>query len=181
MSDRTTAPSRRAFLGLGLGSVGALLAGASAAAAPATVTVGGLALEVPADVQALPAGDRLGGPSWSWRGRRTATSGAFLVLARADLASADAEEVVGWLLASGLVGSLPGLATQSRRSRTTPGGGDQARLDVAYEVATDVRWSGTLLVATRPTGPAGVVLVLGDDRLTAGEVAAVLDSVRWVS
>jgi hypothetical protein len=36
-------------------------------------------------------------------------------------------------------------------------------------------------VATRPTGTAGVVLVLGDDRLTAGEVSSVLDSARWVS
>ena len=172
---------RRGLLALGLGSAGALLVGASATAAPVAVTVGGLAFEVPADVTPAPASTALGGPSWSWRGTRDPAGGAFVVLARADLASSDAEEVVGWFLAAGLVGALPDLTAQSRRSRAMPGGGQQARLDVAYAAGTDVRYSGTLLVATREARPAGVLLVLGDDRLTAGEVAAVLDSARWAS
>lgn len=183
-TDPRPRTTRRAVLALGLGSLGAVLVGGSAAAAPTTVTVGDLAFDVPAEVSPAPASTALGGPSWAWRGQRNAASGAFVVLARADLASTDAEEVVGWLLAAGLVGALPGLTTQSRRTRTTPGGGEQARLDVAYARdtgGTGGGYQGTLLVATRSTGPAGVVLVLGDDRLTAGEVASVLDSVRWVA
>lgn len=161
---------------LGLGSAGALLVGGSATAAGDTVTLGDLAFEVPADVRAAAPAS-----GWGWRGERSAATGAFLVLARADLASTDAEEVVGWLLAGGLVGALPDLAVQTRRNRTTSGGGEQARLDVAYAAGPGLRYHGTLLVATRPTGTAGVVLVLGDDRLTAGEVSSVLDSVRWAS
>ena len=179
MNAETT---RRALLGLGLGSVGALLVGGAAAtAAPGTVTLGSLAFDVPTDVHESPASAALGGPSWAWRGDRPTAAGAFIVLARADLASSDVEEVVGWLLASGLVGALPGLVAQTRRTRTTPGGGDQVRLDVAYAAGPGVTYHGTLLVATRPAGPAGVVLVLGDDRLTAGEVSSVLDSARWIS
>jgi len=175
---RTT---RRALLALGLGSVGALLVGGAATAALGTVTLGSLTFDVPADVHESPASTALGGASWAWRGSRSSATGAFVVLARADLASTDAEEVVGWLLASGLVGALPGLVAQTRRTRTMPGGGEQVRLDVAYAAGPGVPYHGTLLVATRPTGPAGVVLVLGDDRLTAGEVSSVLDSARWVS
>ena len=178
MSTRLT---RRGLLGLGLGSAGALLVGGRATASPVTITVGSLAFDVPADVAPSSAGPALGGPSWSWTGQRPPAAGAFVVLSRADLASSDAEEVVGWLLADGLVGALPALSTEARRARATPGGGDQDRLDVAYAAGAGVRYHGTLLVATRPAGPAGVVLVLGDDRLTAGEVSSVLDSARWVS
>lgn len=175
-----TGTTRRGLFALGLGSLGALLLGGSATAAPDTVTVGGLAFDVPPDVHQAPASTALGGPSWAWRGNRPPAAGAFVVLARADLASTDAEEVVGWLLASGLVGAVPDLTTQTRRTRTAPRGGEQARLDVAYAAGAGVRYHGTLLVATRPVGTAGVVLVLGDDRLTAGEVSSVLDSARWV-
>jgi hypothetical protein len=174
-------PSRRAVLALGLATAGALLVGSPARAAGVEVVVGELAFDVPADLLPQPAGPTTGGPTWAWRGARDPAAGAFLVLARADLDSADAEEVVGWLLAAGLAGALPGLTLQAGRTRSTPGGGEQVRLAVAYGAAAGARRSGTLLVATRSAGPAGVLLVLGDGRLTAGEQAAVLDSLRWVS
>ena len=57
----------------------------------------------------------------------------------------------------------------------------QARLDLSYAAGTPPRYRGTVLVATRTDGPAGVVAVLGDDRLTAGEVGLVVDSAHWVA
>ena len=173
--------SRRTFLALGVATAGLALAGSPARAAGVEVVVGELAFDVPPEVRPQPAGPTTGGPSWTWRGSREPAGGAFLVLARADLESTDAEEVVGWLLAAGLAGALPGLTLQAGRTRSTPGGGEQVRLAVGYQAAPGVRRAGTLLVATRPAGPAGALLVLGDDGLTAGEVAAVLDSARWVS
>ncbi len=36
-----------------------------------------------------------------------------------------------------------------------------------------------MLIAVRPTPPAAVVAVFGDQTLTAGTIDTVLDSVRW--
>lgn len=178
---RTT--TRRGFLALGLGATtGLALAGSTQPASAATVTVGGLQFDVPDDVRPAPALAELGGASWQWRGVRGAPAGPgfMVVLARADLASTDGGEVVGLLLSEGLAGHLPGLVVESRRSRSMPGGGEQLRLDLGYGVAPRSR-RGTVLVATRDRPSAAVLVVLGDDTLTAGDVSGVLDSARWAS
>lgn len=179
---RTT--TRRGFLALGLAATtGLALAGSTQPASAATVTVGGLQFDVPDDVRPAPDLPELGGPSWQWRGVRgapTGTEGFMVVLARADLASTDGSEVVGLLLSEGLAGHLPGLVVESRRSRSMPGGGEQLRLDLGYGVAPRRR-RGTVLVAARDRPSAAVLVVLGNDSLTAGDVSGVLDSARWAS
>ena len=75
----------------------------------------------------------------------------------------------------------PGLSVEVRRSRETPGGGDQLRLDLSYAAPGAGMLSGTLLVAARPRPPAAALVVLGDGTLTAQDLATVLDSARWVS
>lgn len=189
MPDVTRAPlgpaglTRRGFVALSLAAAVAALPGGSAGAATTTVTVGGLSFALPPGVLEVPATQVVGGASWQWAGRRAADAdrtGVLVVLARADLASSDPEEVAAWLLAGGVAGALPGLAVEARRSRAMPGGGDQDRLDLGYAADARTRWSGTVMVATRPEGRAGALAVLGDDRLTAGEISLVLDSARWV-
>lgn len=184
MPDVSRTTTRRGFLALSAGTAaGVLLAGSAETAQAATVTVGGLQFEVPEQVQPTAAALEVGGSTWQWRGVRgtpTGPGGFLVVLARADVASTDGGEVVGLLLADGLAGHLPGLVVEGRRSRSMPGGGEQLRLDLGYGTGT-ARRRGTLLVATRDRGPAAVLAVLGDDSLTAGDMAAVLDSARWVS
>ncbi|SEP70770.1 hypothetical protein [Microlunatus flavus] len=179
-----TRTTRRGFLALGLVSAAGLaLAGSAEPALAAAVTVGGLQFDVPDDLRPAAAGAELGGGTWQWRGVRGTPAGAagfMVVLARADLDSTDGGEVVGLMLADGLDGHLPGLVVGSRRSRSMPGGGEQLRLDLTYGSAPRTL-RGTLLVATREDRPAAVLAVLGDDTLTAGDLATVLDSARWAS
>jgi hypothetical protein len=104
-----------------------------------------------------------------------------VVLARADLASTAPGEILGLLLASSVTGLMPGLEIGGSRTRAFPGGGDQTRLEVSYAASRGGAYHGTLLVATRPEPPAGLLVVLGDDTLTAGTMNGVLDSARWVS
>ena len=103
------------------------------------------------------------------------------MLARADVFSVDPQEVVGLLLASSVVGSMPGLQLGARRVRSMPGGGDQTRVDVRYLAGRDLPFHGTILVATRPEPPAAVLAMVGNDDLTAGTIDGVLDSARWLS
>jgi hypothetical protein len=175
--------TRRAVLALGAGTAGLLLPRTPARAV--AVSVGGLAFEVPAEIRPVEGvGGGLLGEGWQWRGHGVAPAGdqraAPVVLARADLASTDPQEVVGHLLAGATTGLLPGLELRGRRARAMPGGGDQTRLDLAYAAAEGLRLHGTLLVATQAEPPAAVLVVLGDDSLTAGTVGWVLDSARWV-
>ena len=184
MSGTTT---RRGFLVLGAGAAaGLVLAGSTRAAqaATVTVTVDGLQFDVPAQVQPVPAEAEVGGASWQWRGARAAapgSAGAMVVLARSDLASSDAGEVLGLLLSGALAGGLPGLTVEGRRTRTMAEGGEQVRVDLSYDAAATTRYRGTLLVATRGREPTAALAVLGDDSLTAGEISAGLDSARWVT
>ncbi len=104
-----------------------------------------------------------------------------VLLARADLPSVEPEEVIALLLAGSATGRLPQLEWGARRDRAMPGGGDQTRIDVRYSVSRRLTYHGAILVATRPQPPAGVLVVLGDDTLTAGTVDALLDSARWRS
>ncbi|HEY0215099.1 MAG TPA: hypothetical protein VGC57_01760 [Cellulomonas sp.] len=148
------------------------------------MAVGDLRFELPGQVLATPVGPEVGGPSWQWRGVRRPAVGSdptVVVLARADLPSTDAGEVLGLLLGSSLSGALPGLSVEVRRSRETPGGGDQLRLDLSYAVPGTELLRGTLLVAARSRPPAAALVVIGDSTLTAQDVATVLDSARWVS
>ena len=88
----------------------------------------------------------------------------------------------GWAgtVAGSAAGLLPGLQLTGRRTRSMPGGGEQTRLDLSYLVRSDLRYQGTLLVATRAEPPSALVAVLGDEQLTAGTVDAVLNSARWL-
>jgi hypothetical protein len=155
----------------------------STAALAAAITVGELAFEVPETIRPTEPGRALG-QGWQWCGIRDGGSAdrpATVLLARADLASTAPEEILGLLLASSVTGLMPGLEIGGSRTRAFPGGGDQTRLEVSYAASRGHAYHGTLLVATRPEPPAGLLVVLGDDTLTAGTMNGVLDSARWVS
>jgi hypothetical protein len=174
--------TRRSVLVLAAGSAALLLG--STPARGVTVTVGGLSFSVPDSVTSVPAGSSLG-QGWQWLGRADQPSlggrAATVVLARADIASIDPEEVLGLLLASLAAGLMPGLQLGARRARPMPGGGVQTRIDLRYLAGHDLPFHGRVLVATRPKPPAAVLVVLGDDDLTAGTIDGVLDSARWLS
>lgn len=176
--------TRRSALALGLSAVGTGLVVRRAPADVSSVTLGEVTFDVPATVQPsaeVPGVTR----DWAWQGisatgRGTAPS--TLVLARSDLDATDPEEVLGLLLAGAADGQLPDLVTQPRRTRSLGGRqGDQVRIDLSYQANQRRRYHGTLLVATRARPPAAVLVVLGDDTLTAGTVGGVLDSLRWTS
>ncbi len=189
MPDLATAPAarrwtRRSVLALGAASASLLLMRTPAQGAP--ITVGDLSFTVPDTVRPVPpAGSTSLGLGWQWRGRGDSPTSdgraAPVVLARADLASIDTQEIVGLLLANAVAGSLPGLELGPRRVRSMPGGGDQTRIDLAYAAARALPFHGTMLIATRPEPPAAVLVVVGSEALTAGTIDGVLDSARWRS
>lgn len=171
--------TRRSALALGLAAASTVWLPRTAGAAP--ITVGDLTFTVPAEIDAVPPDDALG-RNWQWQGQ-TSSSGslpATAVLARADLASTDPEEVLGLVLAGSAAGFLPGLSLTGRRTRPMPGGGDQARINLAYAARSDLAYHGTLLIATREQAPSALLVVLGDDQLTAGTIDGVLESARWL-
>jgi hypothetical protein len=173
--------ARRSVLVLGLSAVGLLVTRTAALAT--AVTVGGLSFEVPETIRPTVPGPAMG-QGWQWCGVREGGSAdrpATIVLARADLASTEPEEILGPLLAGSTTGLTPGLVIGGSRRRAMPGGGDQTRMEVSYAASTGRIYHGTLLVATRPEPPGGLLVVLGDDTLTAGTMNGVLDSARWVS
>ena len=174
--------TRRSVLAVGVASVGLLLARTPAQGA--SVSVGELSFTVPDTIRPVStAGATALGVGWQWRGRGVPPGpdyrAAPVVLARADIPSVDPQEIVGLLLANAAVGSLPGLELGAGRTRSMPGGGDQTRIDLAYDVASAVPFHGTMLVATRPEPPAAVLVMVGSDALTAGVIDGVLDSARW--
>ena len=183
MSDLTARRgTRRSLLAVGVASTGLLLARTPAHGVP--ITVGELSFTVPDTVRPVPAaGLDAFGRGWQWRGRGAPPSAdgraAPVVLARADIASTDPQEILGLLLANAAAGSLPGLEVGDRRVRSMPGGGDQTRIDLAYAVARSVPFHGTMLIATREEPPAAVLVVVGSEALTAGTIDGVLDSARW--
>jgi hypothetical protein len=173
--------TRRSVLALGVGSAALMLG--STPARGLTVSVGGLSFVVPETIRPVPADHSLG-RDWQWMGRLDQSSAgraATVVLARADIASIDPQEVIGLLLASSTAGLIPGLQLGARRVRSMPGGGDQTRIDVRYLAGRSLPFHGTVLVATRPEPPAAALVMVGDDDLTAGTIDGVLDSARWLS
>ncbi len=174
--------TRRSVLALAAASAGLLLARTPAEGA--VISVGELSFTVPDTIRPVPpAGATSLGRGWQWSGRgepsgpddRTAP----VVLARADLASVDPQEITGLLLANAAAGLLPGLELGSNRVRSMPGGGEQTRIDLAYAVASSLPFHGTMLIATRPQPPAAVLVMVGGDALTAGTIDGVLGSARW--
>ena len=174
--------TRRSVLALGVGST-ALLLGTTTARA-LTVTVGGLSFAVPDTIRPVP-NDHSLGQGWQWLGRLDQQPAghrpATVVLARADIASVDPEEVIGLLLASSTAGFMPGLEVGARRVRLMPGGGDQTRIDIGYLASRGLPYHGTVLVATRAEPPAAALVIVGNSDLTAGTIDGVLDSARWLS
>lgn len=172
--------TRRSVLALGVAAVG--LGTRSSPVHAAEVAVGDLSFVVPAMVRAAPAETFLG-PRWQWQGRAAGppTVPRTVVLARADLPGVDAEEILGLVLAGSAAGWLANLRLSGRRTRSMPGGGDQTRVAIAYSAGPDLRYFGELLIATRPAPPSALLVVLGDDSLTAGTIDGVLDSARWRS
>ena len=172
--------ARRSVLVLGLSAVALLVTHRDASAT--AVTVGGLSFEVPETIRSTAPGTAMG-QGWQWCGvsAGSADRPATVVLARADLASTEPEEILGLLLASSSTGLMPDLVIGGTRTRAMPGGGDQTRMEVSYAAGRRRTYHGTLLVATRPEPPGGLLVVLGDDTLTAGTMNGVLDSARWVS
>lgn len=178
MSDRSRTLTRRTALAIGLAAAAAVTVGSRVARA-SEVTVGDLVLEVPAAVVPADSGDGLG-RGWQWRGRTD--DGQIVprgvVLARADLDTAEPVEVLGLLLSGTAAGLLPGIQLTGRRSGPVPGTG-QTRVAVSYALDSTRRYSGELLIAARPDAPSGLVVVLGDGTVPSSFVAGVLDSVRW--
>jgi hypothetical protein len=174
--------ARRSLLAVGAASVGLLLAGTPARGMP--ITVGELSFTVPETVRPVSAaGLDAFGRGWQWRGRGALPGvdgrAAPVVLARADIASIDPQEILGLLLATAAAGSLPGLELGNRRVRSMPGGGDQTRIDLGYAVARALPFHGTILIATRAEPPAAVLVVVGSEALTAGTIDGILDSAQW--
>lgn len=171
--------SRRAVLGLGLGGV-ALLAGSTSASAT-SVIVDQITFEVPNGFRAAPAGVQLG-QDWQWSAVRDGRSDgrpAAVILARSDVDSTTSDEIFGLLLAPSMTGTTPELELGSTRTRAMPGG-SAARLDVTYAASRGFRYHGAVLAVTRPKLSAAVIVVLGDDTLTAGTIDGVLGSTRWL-
>ena len=117
--------TRRSVLVLGAASAGLLLARTRAEGVP--ITVGELSFTVPDTVQPVPAaGSTSLGLGWQWRGRgESATSdgrAAPVVLARADIASIDPQEIVGLLLANATAGRCPGSSSARAGSARCPAG-----------------------------------------------------------
>jgi hypothetical protein len=163
--------------------IGVAALGGMAWPAPASanaVSVGHLSFTVPPTISPSPPGEDLG-EAWQWQGRTpgSSTLPATVVLARADVAATDPEEVLGLVLAGSVSGLLANLQLTSRRSRPMPGGSDQTRVGLQYTAGKDLAYHGELLIATRETPPAGLLVVLGDDQLTAGTIDSVLESARW--
>jgi hypothetical protein len=166
---------------LALGAAGALVSRPAAMAGQ--VTVGGLSFAVPDDFRPG-LGGAVVGLGWQWTAGRPGTAPgrpAAVVLARADLASAEPGELLGLVFAGSVAGFVPDLRIGRARTREMPGGGDQRRVEVRYAVSRGVLYHGSIMVATRRRGPAGLLAVLGDDALTAGTIDGVLESARWVS
>ena len=171
--------TRRSALALGLAALGTALLPVSAGAAE--ISVGNLAFTVPPDIGPVTPNETLG-RNWQWQGATPAAGPvpATVVLARADLASTEPEEILGLVLAGSAAGLLPGLSLTGRRTRPMPGGGEQTRVNLAYAARSDLAYHGTLLIATRDEAPSALLAVLGDDQLTAGTIDTVLDSARWL-
>lgn len=172
--------SRRAALAAGL-AVAVGVTGRARPARAAEITVGDLVLAIPAGVVPADPGDPLG-RSWQWRGRTddSQISPRGVVLARADLETAEPLEVIGLLLASTAAGLLPDVRLASRRSRLVDGG-QQTRFALSYALDRTRRYGGELVIAARPEGTSGLVVVLGDATVPTSFVTDVLDSVRWRS
>jgi hypothetical protein len=170
-------------------SVLVIVAGAHPTTAAAeSVSVGDLSFTVPATISPTgPGSSASGGVSvgegWQWAGR---TSGATavpstLVLARADLAATDAGEVLGLVLSGSAAGMLPDLRLSNRRTRPMPGSGDQTRVSLQYSPGPGETYHGEILIAARPARPAALLVVLGDEELTAATADSILESARWRS
>ena len=170
--------SRRAAIAVGVAAAAGLTLRSRPALA-GEITVGDLAFEVPADVVPADPGDRLG-RSWQWSGRTDDSQlrPRGVVLARADLDTAEPVEVLGLLLASTASGLLPQIELSGRRSRVVDGS-EQTRIALSYALGADRRYGGELLIASRSDAPSGLVVVLGDDTVPTSFLDGVLGSVRW--
>lgn len=178
MTSRRRVISRRAALAVGVAAA-AGLALRSRPAQAGEITVGDLTFEVPEDVVPADRGDRLG-RNWQWSGRTddNQINPRGVVLARADLDTAEPVEVLGLLLASTASGLLPQIQLSGRRSRVVDGG-EQTRIALSYALGPDRRYGGELLIASRSDAPSGLVVVLGDDTVPTSFLDGVLGSVRW--
>jgi hypothetical protein len=177
---------RRLVLALCLFPLVAIEHPSTAAAAP--VSVGSLSFTVPTTIQQGTSSPSTGlrhvvGNGWQWVGQTAGTGplASTVVLARADLAATDAGEVLGLVLAGSATGMLPDLRVTNRRTRPMPGGGEQTRIGLEYSVRSGAEYDGELLIATRPTPPAGLLVVMGNEQLTAATVDGILESARWHS
>jgi hypothetical protein len=151
-------------------------------AGAAAVTVDQLIFTVPLDVsRTLPEASL--GSGWQWLGRSSGgkRAASTVVLARADLQVSDPDEILGLVLAGSAAGVLPDLRIGDSRTTAMPGEGVETRVNLTYVPEAGVTYHGALLMATRGSGPAALLVVLGDDQLTAGTIDAVLGSARWAS
>lgn len=162
--------SRRAVLAVGLA---ALVPGRASAATG--VRVGDLSMIIPPSVSQVD--DPELGAGWQWQGvAGRPEQPSMIILARADLPSIDAREVLAALLSTGIAGGVP-VAHTPPEPRSMPGG---KQVRTVLTLAGRRPYRGAMLITTRDEPPAGAVVVLGDDSLTAQSIDAVLESVQWV-
>jgi hypothetical protein len=182
--------ARRLVLGLCLFALAGIEHPSTAAAAP--VSVGDLTFTVPVTISERSTSPSTGlgqvaqisfGDGWQWVGHTAATGPlpSTVVLARTDLAAIDAGELLGLVLAGSATGMLPDLRLTNPRIRPMPGSGEQTRIGIEYSTGAGVIYHGELLIATRPTPPAALLVVLGNEDLTAATVDSILESARWRS
>jgi hypothetical protein len=62
-----------------------------------------------------------------------------------------------------------------------PGSGDLTRLSLQYSPGPGVIYHGEILIAARPARPAALLVVLGDEELTAATADSILETARWRS
>ncbi len=181
--------SRRTALALCI--LAAAVTGNPSPATASTVSVGDLIFAVPVTISEGSARQSTGssngriafGAGWQWVGQAGGHDAlpATVVLARGDIVSTNAGEVLGLALAGSAAGMLPDLRLTKWRSRPMSDEGEKTRIGLQYSAGPGVTYHGELLIATRPTAPAAVLVVLGTEDLTAGTIDSILESARWRS
>ncbi|TDT31286.1 hypothetical protein [Naumannella halotolerans] len=173
---------RRSLLLLGA----ATLLGASVPLARAdTLTVGDLSFTPGAD---LAEGSSVVVPdlNWQWQGYRgSQVAPSAVMLARADLHTGSSDEVLALMMSSAATGAQPGLEILGRTERGTSSD-LRTRIDLRYRLTSDagsttdgITYEGAMLVLTRSTGPAGILVVLSSGSITGTALTGVVESARW--
>jgi hypothetical protein len=169
--------TRRTLLAVAL--VGVLGARQDTAAA-AQVRAGALVFDVPPGVLQTEASPW--GRQWQYSGvAGDPLRPSIAVAARGDLALASAREGLALVLAAPAAGALPRFRLTDVVERRVDGAATAVSGTVRYVASNGARLTGALLsAAAADDGAGGVLLVVGDEALTAAVTRTFLASVRLV-